>query len=58
MTTTTYQIGPHTVRIHDPADTPEAKALRQKRIEKACVRFWVETEKREVRAGGRTPNVC
>lgn len=55
MTTTTYQIGPNIVRIHDPADTPEAKALRQKRIEKACVRFWMETEKREVRAGGGKP---
>ena len=58
MTTTTYNFGPHTVRIHDPADTPEAKARRQKRLEQACVRFWKEKEKSEVRAGGRAPNVC
>lgn len=36
---TTYEIGKHTVIIHDPAETPEAKAERQKRLEKACVRF-------------------
>jgi hypothetical protein len=58
MTTTTYNIGPHIVRIHDPAETLEAKARRQKRLEQACVRFWKEKEKSEVRAGGRTANVC
>lgn len=39
MITTTYEIGKNTVIIHDPAETPEAKANRQKRLEKACVRF-------------------
>lgn len=39
MITTTYEIGKNTVIIHDPAETPEAKAERQKRLEKACVRF-------------------
>ena len=58
MTTTTYNFGQHIVRIHDPADTPEARARRQQRLEKACVKFWQEKEKSEVRAGGRTPNVC
>ena len=47
MTTTTYNFGPHTVIIHDPADTPEAKARRQERLEKACVRFWEAKEKEE-----------
>ena len=51
MTTTTYNIGPHTVRIHDPAETLEAKARRQKRLEQACVRFWKEKEKSEVTRG-------
>lgn len=51
MTTTTYQIGQHTVIIHDPADTPEAKARRQAHLEKACIRFWEAIEKeRELRA--------
>ena len=45
MTTTEYKIGQHIVRIHDPADTPEAKAAQQKRIEAACVRFWKAIEK-------------
>ena len=45
MTTTTLKIGQHTVHIHDPADTPEAKAKRQERLEKACVRFWKEKER-------------
>lgn len=44
MTTTTYKIGQHTVRIHDPAETPEAKAKRQARLEKACVRFMRHVE--------------
>lgn len=57
MTTTTYNIGPHIVRIHDPAETPEAKARRQKRLEQACVRFWKEKEKSEVRAGGGKADV-
>ena len=52
MTTTTYNIGQNIVRIHDPAETPEAKAKRQKRLEQACVRFWTEKEKSEVRGGG------
>ena len=39
----------HTVRIHDPAATPEAKAKRQERIERACVRFW-ESKEREAKA--------
>jgi hypothetical protein len=39
MTETIFEIGKHTVVIHDPAETPEAKANRQKRLEKACVRF-------------------
>lgn len=45
MTTTTYKCGQHTVHIHDPADTPEAKARQQKRLEQACVRFWVAKER-------------
>lgn len=44
MTTTTYKIGPNTVHIHDPADTPEAKAKQRERIEKACIRFWQAKE--------------
>lgn len=39
MITTTYEIGKNKVIIHDPAETPEAKANRQKRFEEACVRF-------------------
>ena len=49
MITTTYQIGQHTVRIHDPADTPEKKAKQQERIEKACIRFCENIYK----AGGK-----
>jgi hypothetical protein len=40
MQVTTYKIGNNTVRIHDPAETAEAKARRQERIEKACKRFF------------------
>lgn len=58
MTTTTYNFGPHTVRIHDPADTPEAKAKRQKRLESACVRFWEAKENSEVRTYRGAKNVC
>lgn len=49
MTTTTYKFGKHTVHIHDPAETPEAKAKRQERLEKACVRFWQSVEREAVR---------
>lgn len=49
MTTTTLKISQHTVHIHDPADTPEAKAKRQERLEKACARFWRAKEKGEAR---------
>ena len=49
MTTTTYKFGKHIVRIHDPADTPEAKAEQQKRLEAACVRFWQAQEREAVR---------
>ena len=45
MTTTTYKFGEHTVHIHDPADTPEAKARQQKRLEQACIRFWTAKDK-------------
>ena len=44
MTTTTYNFGQYIVHIHDPADTPEAKAKQMARIEKACVRFWKAKE--------------
>jgi hypothetical protein len=44
MITTTYKIGRHTVRIHDPAETAEAKAKRQARLEKACIRFMRHVE--------------
>jgi hypothetical protein len=44
---TTFKIGKHTVVIHDPAETPEAKAERQKRFEKACVRFMKECERKQ-----------
>lgn len=44
MTTTTYKIGQNIVHIHDPADTPEAKAKQMERIEKACIRFWQAKE--------------
>ena len=49
MTTTTLQIGPNTVHIHDPADTPEARAKRQERLERAVVKFWRAKEKEEAR---------
>ena len=42
MTTTTYKFGRHTVRVHDPADTPEKKERQRQRIEKACIRFCEE----------------
>lgn len=45
MTTTTYKFGRHTVHIHDPSDTQEAKAIQQKRLEQACIRFWVAKER-------------
>lgn len=45
MTTTTLTYGRHTVHIHDPADTPEAKARRQERLEQACIRFWKAKER-------------
>ncbi len=44
MITTTYNFGPHIVHIHDPADTPEAKAKQRARIEAACIRFWKAKE--------------
>ena len=50
MTITTLQIGQHIVRIHDPAETPEAKAKRQARLETACVKFWQAKEREAVRA--------
>lgn len=49
MITTTFNIGPNIVTIHDPADTPEARARRQERLKKACVRFWMAKEKEEAR---------
>lgn len=49
MTTTTYKFGNHTVHIHDPAKTPEAKAKRQERLEAACVRFWQAKEREAVK---------
>ncbi len=49
MKTTEMKIGQHTVYIHDPADTPEAKAAQMQRIEKACIRFWKAIE-REAKA--------
>ena len=45
MKTTTYKFGIHTVRIHDPAETAEEIAQRQKRLEKACSRFMSEVER-------------
>lgn len=42
MITTTYQFGQHIVRVHDPADTPEAKARQHERIKKACIRYCEE----------------
>ena len=50
MTVTTYKIGQHTVNIHNPADTPEAKAKQQKRLEAACVRFWQAKEREAVKS--------
>lgn len=44
MITTTLNIGGHTVRIHDPADTPEAKAAQRKRMERAVEQFWKAKE--------------
>lgn len=44
MITTTYEIGKNKVIIHDPAETPEAKAKRQQRILKACERFMGRVE--------------
>lgn len=44
MITTTYEIGKNTVIIHDPAETPEAKAKRQQRLLKACERFMGRVE--------------
>ena len=49
MTTTIYKFGNHTVHIHDPAKTPEAKAKRQERLEAACVRFWQAKEREAVK---------
>ena len=44
---TTYTINGNTVRIHDPAETPEAKERRQERIKAAAVRFWKAKERQE-----------
>lgn len=44
MITTTYEIGKNKVIIHDPAETPEAKAKRQQRLLKACERFMGRVE--------------
>lgn len=52
MTTTTYKFGRHTVRVHDPADTPEKKAKQMQRIEKACIRYCEELSKRGLSYGG------
>lgn len=52
MITTTYKFGQHTVRIHDPADTPEKKAKQQERFKKACIRFCEELSKRGLSYGG------
>ncbi len=45
MTTTITTKGGHIVRIHDPAETPEAKARQRERIEKAVVAFWKGIER-------------
>ena len=42
---TTIKVGQHTVRIHDPAETPEAKAKQRERLEKACIKFWQAKER-------------
>ena len=39
---TTYQFGKHTVTVHNPAETPEAKEKQRQRIEKACIRYCEE----------------
>lgn len=44
MKTTTYQFDGYTVRIHDPAETPEQKAKQHERLVKACVKFWEDVE--------------
>ena len=44
MITSTYEIGKNKVIIHDPAETPEAKAKRQQRLLKACERFMNRVE--------------
>ena len=44
MITTTYEIGKNRVIIHDPAETPEAKAKRQQRLKEACERFMGRVE--------------
>jgi hypothetical protein len=52
MITTTFEIGIHTVTVHDPADTPEKKAKQMERIQQACIRFMtaVERERSYVRS--------
>ena len=45
MITTTYKFGIHTVTVHDPADTPEAKARQRERIKKACIRYCEEVNR-------------
>lgn len=45
MIITTYSFGKHTVRVHDPAETPEQKERQRQRIEKACIRFCEEVYK-------------
>ena len=52
MITTTYKFGRHTVRVHDPADTPEKKAKQQQRIEKACIRYCEELSRKGLSYGG------
>lgn len=49
MTTTTYKFGQHVVHIHDPAETPEAKAKRQERLATSCVKFWQAKEREAVK---------
>ena len=50
MKVTTYQFAKGIVRIHDPAETPEAKAKQHERIEKACIRFMQAVERERAAA--------
>lgn len=43
---TTYKHGACTIYIHDPCKTDEDREQRRERLERACVRFMKEIEKR------------